>query len=64
LEKLLPETVTKCLKKAGFSTCEVTASAENENYKIALMKLLSVAAVLRTTSTQTEMCRQNKTQWL
>jgi hypothetical protein len=31
LKKLLPETATKCLKKAGFSMGEVTASAENEN---------------------------------
>jgi hypothetical protein len=31
VKKLLPETVTTCLKKAGFSMGEVTASAETEN---------------------------------
>jgi hypothetical protein len=31
VKKLLPETVTKCFEKAGFSTGEVTASVENEN---------------------------------
>jgi hypothetical protein len=28
------------------------------------MKLLSVTAMLRTTSTQTKMCKQNQTQWI
>ena len=55
VKKLLPETATRCFEKAGFFTGEVTASVENENdqqdLKIAWMKLLSVTAMLRTAST-------------
>jgi hypothetical protein len=31
VKELLPETVTKCFEKAGFSMGEVTASVENED---------------------------------
>nr|CAD7414875.1 unnamed protein product [Timema cristinae] len=31
VKKLLPETVTKCFEKVGFSMSEVTAGVENEN---------------------------------
>jgi len=31
VKKSLPETVTRCFKKAEFFTGEVTASVENEN---------------------------------
>ena len=31
VKKLLPETVTRCFKKAGFFMGEVTARVENEN---------------------------------
>ena len=39
VNKLLPETVTRCFEKAGFFTGEVTASVENENDQQDLKKL-------------------------
>ncbi|PNF25332.1 hypothetical protein B7P43_G10919, partial [Cryptotermes secundus] len=44
VKKLLPETVTKCFEKAGFSTVEVTPSVENENDQKALQHCVNEAA--------------------
>ncbi|XP_023716890.1 tigger transposable element-derived protein 6-like [Cryptotermes secundus] len=44
VKKLLPETVTKCFEKAGFSTVEVTPSVKNENDQKDLQHCMNEAA--------------------
>ena len=44
VKKLLPETATRCFKKAGFFTGEVTASVENENDQQELQNCMNEAA--------------------
>ncbi|PNF41040.1 hypothetical protein B7P43_G08225 [Cryptotermes secundus] len=43
-KKLLPETVTKCFEKVGFSTVEVTPNVENENDQKDLQHCMNEAA--------------------
>jgi hypothetical protein len=44
VKKLLPETITKCFEKAGFSMGEFTASVENENDQQDLQNCMNEAA--------------------
>jgi hypothetical protein len=46
VKKLLPETVTKCFEKAGFSASVVTASVENENDQQDLQHCMNEAAFI------------------